>query len=363
MEFIKGNLVFQEIERSIKMGYIGKRQKRPRLPALIMTIFLTILFFLLILFILLSILKEEPKISEEIPKPVQTITETEDDTFPQVTSENTSFTRKEKCYTFLIAASDQSSGNADTIMVITFDTKLSKVGIVSIPRDTLIDPDDGYSSYPKINSTYLKGINNLKSAVSNLLGIPIDFYVTIDVDGFVELVDSVGGIDFDIPVHMSYDDPKQNLHIHFEPGMTHLNGSDALKVCRLRDNNDGTLAYPDYDIGRTRTQQQILIAIGKKVLMNPQNISEYIGIFNQYVKTNLTFRYALWFVDSLMCLNLDQDITVSTLPGDGSVSYKNTRYCYELDQQEAVRIVNELLLPYTTLISSEDMNIFSVKNN
>lgn len=344
------------------MGHIGKRQKKPQLLSLIITSILIILIFLSILFILFNILKEEPKISEEDSKPVQTITETEDDTSPQVTSESTSFTRKEKCYTFLLAASDQSSGNADAIMVITFDTLLSKVGIVSIPRDTLINPDDGYSSYPKINSTYLKGIDNLKAAVSDLLGIPIDFYVTIDVNGFVELVDSVGGIDFDIPVHMSYDDPKQNLHIHFEPGLTHLNGADALKVCRLRDNNDGTLAYPDYDIGRTRTQQQILIAIGKKCLMNPQKISEYIEIFNQYVKTNLTFRNALWFVEPLMRLNLDQDISVSTLPGDGSVSYKNARYCYELDQQEAVRIVNELLLPYTTSISIEDMNIFSVNN-
>ena len=344
------------------MSHMGKRQKKPRLLYLIKTIFLIILLFLLILIILFNILKEEPKISEKTTKPVQTITETENDISPQVSSESASFTRKEKCYTFLIAASDQSSGNADTIMVITFDTKLSKVGIVSIPRDTLINPDDGYSSYPKLNSTYLKGIDNLKSAVSDLLGIPIDFYVTIDVDGFVELVDSVGGIDFDIPVHMSYDDPKQNLHIHFEPGLTHLNGADALKVCRLRDNNDGTLAYPDYDIGRTRTQQQVLIAIGKKVLANPQKISDYIEIFNQYVQTNLTFRNALWFVEPLLGLNLDQDISVSTLPGDGSVSYKNARYCYELNQQETVRIVNELLLPYTAPISIEDMNIFSASN-
>lgn len=345
------------------MGHTGKRQKQNRLLSLTICIFFIIAALLLILFIVFNLLKEEPEIPEEnVSKPVQSIAETNTDSSPQVSSNNRHFTRKDKCYTFLIAASDQSSGNADTIMVITFDTTQSKVGIVSIPRDTLINPDDGYSSYPKLNSTYLKGIDNLVSAVSDLLGIPIDFYVTIDVDGFVELIDSVGGIDFNIPVHMSYDDPKQNLYIHFEPGMTHLNGKDALKVCRLRDNNDGTLAYPDYDIGRTRTQQQVLIAIGKKVLMNPQKINDYIEIFNQYVETNLTFGNALWFVEALLSLDLDQDISVSTLPGDGSVSYKNARYCYELDSQKAVRIVNELLSPYTTPVTLEDMNIFSVSN-
>lgn len=347
------------------MGHMGKRQKKLRLRYLLLNIFFILAALLLVLFIIYSLLKDEPQISDESStKPVQSISELtpESDVSPQISSINNQYSRKEKCYTFLLAASDQSSGNADTIMVITFDTLQSKVGIVSIPRDTLINPDDGFSSYPKINSTYIRGIDNLVAAVSDLLGIPIDFYITIDVNGFVDLVDSIGGVDFNIPVHMSYDDPKQNLYIHFEPGVTHLSGEDALKVCRLRDNNDGTLAYPDYDIGRTRTQQQLLLAICKKVLLNPQKISEYIEIFNQYVETNLTFGNALWFVEPLLDLNLDQDIFVTTLPGDGSVSYKKARYCYELYPDETLEIVNDLLSPYTTPITIEDMNIFSANS-
>lgn len=271
-----------------------------------------------------------------------------------------SLSRKEECYTFLVAASDQSSGNADTIMVLTFDTVQGAVGIVSVPRDTLINPIDGYSTYPKINSTYLKGVNNLSGAISNLLGIPIDYYVTVEVNGFVELIDSIGGIDFNIPVHMSYDDPKQNLHIHFEPGTKHLDGKDALKVCRLRDNNDGTLAYSDYDIGRTRTQQQMIIAVAKKMLSNPQKIKEYIDIFREHVETNLDLGHMLWFSEPFFSLDIEEDVKFATLPGDGTISYRKARYCYELFPEEVIKIVNGLINPYTRPLVREDMNIFTV---
>ena len=115
------------------------------------------------MFLLLNLIKSEP-IVEDNPSSIATNSEDiksePTDTSPEFVHNQTRL-RKDKCYTFLIVASDQSSGNADTIMVLTFDTVAGKVGIVSIPRDTLINPEDGYSTYPKINSTYLKGIDNL----------------------------------------------------------------------------------------------------------------------------------------------------------------------------------------------------------
>ena len=111
--------------------------------------------------------------------------------------------RKENCYTFLVAASDQSSGNADVIMVVMYDAENQNVGIVSIPRDTLVDPSSVSSRFPKINSTYLHGVESLQSTVEDMLGIPLDYYMTFDTSGFVELIDTIGGIDCDVPVHMS----------------------------------------------------------------------------------------------------------------------------------------------------------------
>ena len=188
----------------------------------------------------------------------------------------TGLERKKDTWTFLLAASDQASGNADTIMVGMYDTVNQKAGLVSIPRDTIYHgtrPDGGH--YYKINSTYAYyGAKGMQEAVSELLGIPVDHYVTIDLAGFEAIVNAVDGVDFEIPVPMSYDDPTQDLHIHFQPGMTHLDGQEAMEVCRFRHNNfnEAQVAYTDVD--RTRTQQEILTLIAKKVLSQPQKVGE-----------------------------------------------------------------------------------------
>ena len=162
--------------------------------------------------------------------------------------EQGSHTRREQTYTFLLACPDQVSGNADAIMLVTYDVPNQKIGMLSVPRDTLVD-----ESSPKINSSLHGGIENLQDVVSDLVGYPIDFYITIDLDGFVELVDAVGGVEFDVPVEMYYSDPTQDLNIFFQPGMQHLDGQAAMEVCRFRKNGDGT-GYPLGDTQRDSAQ-------------------------------------------------------------------------------------------------------------
>lgn len=264
--------------------------------------------------------------------------------------------RRENCYTFLLVASDQVSGNADVIMLATYDMAQQTLGIVSIPRDTLLEPGR-FSTFPKLNSVYLQGPEQLRAAVSDLTGIPIDYYVTVNPRGFVELVDTLGGITFDVPIHMSYEDPHQDLSIHFEPGIQHLSGADALKVCRLRQNSDGTLAYPDYDIGRTRTQQQMLSAILKKALLNPQKLPEYMEIFNKNVQTDLSPTTILWFIEPALGL---ENIQSATLPGNGEVTCGSTRYCYQLYPQETLELLNQLVNPYEAPLKMEDLTIYQI---
>ncbi len=275
---------------------------------------------------------------------------------PAPSSTQGDFERRRLCYTFLLVASDQASANADTIMVLTYDTAEQMAGLVSIPRDTLVD-----RRFPKINAVYHDGIEALRDEVSRMLGIPIDYYICVDVDGFVQVVDAVDGIDFDVPIHMAYDDPLQDLYIHFEPGMQHINGKEALAICRLRKNSDGTMAYPDSDIGRTRTQQQLLAAIAKKLLANPQKIFEYIDLWKQYVTTDLKAEHIAWFASSLLNFPLETALSFETLPGDGTVKYKETEWCYELYPEEVLEIVNGMLNPYTKPLTGQDLNIFQVK--
>ena len=268
--------------------------------------------------------------------------------------------RKPYTYTFLLVAKDQVGSNADTMIVCMYDTVNQTVGMVSIPRDTLVERG-------KLNAVYQDGIETLRDTISDMLGIPIDFYVGINMDGFKVLVDELGGIEFNVPVHMSYDDPTQDLYIHYEPGLQHLDGQDVLNVARCRKNSDGPgtypdniySAYPDNDIGRTRTQQQLIAAILKKALSNPQKINSYIEIFLEYVNTDLEFGEMLWFAEPALSFDFENGMTSATLTGDGNTYYPGWgQYCYQLYPEETLETVNQLINPYTEDLTLEDMNIF-----
>lgn len=262
--------------------------------------------------------------------------------------------RKEQTYTFLLACPDQASGNADAIMVVTYDVPNQKLGMLSIPRDTLVNKKN-----PKINSSMHGGIENLQEVVSDLLGIPLDFYVEIDLNGFVELVDAVDGVDFDVPVEMYYNDPTQDLNIFYQPGMQHLTGQQAMEVCRFRHNADGT-GYPLGDIQRSETTRNMMITVAKKVLAlnNIVKITNYFDILQRNVETDLTASNITWFIGQFLNIDLDTGVTGSGLPGDGSVTYKGTRWCYELYPQESLDIINATVNPYTTPLTLDDLNIF-----
>ena len=262
--------------------------------------------------------------------------------------------RKEQTYTFLLACPDQASGNADAIMVVTYDVPNQKLGMLSIPRDTLVNKKN-----PKINSSMHGGIENLQEVVSDLLGIPLDFYVEIDLNGFVELVDAVGGVDFDVPIEMYYNDPTQDLNIFYQPGMQHLTGQQAMEVCRFRHNADGT-GYPLGDIQRSETTRNMMITVAKKVLAlnNIEKITNYFDILQRNVETDLTASNITWFIGQFLNVDLDTGVTGSGLPGDGSVTYKGTRWCYELYPQESLDVINATVNPYTTPLTLDDLNIF-----
>ena len=146
------------------------------------------------------------------------------------------------------------------------------------------------------------------------------------------LVDQIDGVDFDIPINMDYDDPYQDLHIHFTKGPRHLNGQEAMEVVRFRHNNDGT-GYGTEDIGRIGTQQAFLKAVAKQLLQvgNVKNIPALVDIFYTYVKTDLTTGNLVWLGNEALNIGTE-NIHFATLPGDGS-GYYNKQSVYVLDAQ------------------------------
>lgn len=263
-------------------------------------------------------------------------------------------TRREYCYNILVSGLDDDNGGSDTNILVRFDVPSKRIDLVSLPRDTLLHNE--YRNN-KLNFAYAKGGTELlMEQIENLLGVPVDFYVTVNLKGFIALVDQIDGVDFDIPINMDYDDPYQDLHIHFTKGPRHLNGQEAMEVVRFRHNNDGT-GYGTEDIGRIGTQQAFLKAVAKQLLQigNVKNIPALVDIFYTYVKTDLTTGNLVWLGNEALNIGTE-NIHFATLPGDGS-GYYNKQSVYVLDAQATCDLVNEALNPYNEALTLEDMDI------
>ncbi len=258
--------------------------------------------------------------------------------------------RKGGFYTILLSGLDDDNGGSDTNILMAVDTVNGYVYGVSIPRDSKAIID---GKARKINYAYNKGGTELLAdTVSEQLGIPVDYTVSVNLKGFTALVDAIGGVDFDVPINMDYDDPIQNLSIHFKKGVQYLNGADAMRVVRFRHNNDGT-GYGSEDLGRMQTQQKFLKAVAKKMLSFENLISnprKYAEIFGQYVDTDLSVTDLAWFGMQVLGMGVDK-IDFSTLPNEWKYPY------IYLDPDETLALVNTYLNPYVEDRTAEDLNL------
>ena len=258
-------------------------------------------------------------------------------------------TRREYCYNILVSGLDDDNGGSDTNILVRFDVPNKRINLVSLPRDTLLHNE--YRNN-KLNFAYAKGGTELlMEQIENLLGVPVDFYVTVNLKGFIALVDQIDGVDFDIPINMDYDDPYQDLHIHFTKGPRHLNGQEAMEVVRFRHNNDGT-GYGTEDIGRIGTQQAFLKTVFKKMLANPQKITSYAQIFSEYVKTDLAVSELAWFGQQAILMGMDK-LNFETLPGEWSDRLSR----WVIDQEAALELINNGLNPCTADRTLDDLHL------
>jgi LCP family protein required for cell wall assembly len=278
------------------------------------------------------------------------VTSTDSDAAETGTGGESPYQRRDNCWTFLLVGKDKVGANTDSLMYLVYDVENQTVNVASIPRDTRVDTDRKGAAAKKINAAFgAGGMQALKEDVAKTLGLPVDYYIQVDVKGFVALVNAVDGIDFDIPCNMSYDDPAQDLSIHYTKGVTHLNGQQALEVCRFRDNNDGT-GY--YDQGRMETQRNVLKAVAKKILSwdSVTKVNEFVSIFADNVNTDLSLSNLLWFASQALSFDME-NLNTMTLPAEWT-----SPYMY-LDPEQTLEMVNQYLNPYTTDRTADQLDI------
>lgn len=238
--------------------------------------------------------------------------------------------RVEGVYTCLLAGTDDGNGCADTLMLGVFDTNSKTASLLSIPRDTLVEVKDGDH---KINATYaMGGMDLVCEAVEDMLAIPVDFYVSVDLQAFSRIVDEIGGVWFTVPQDMKYEDPYQDLYIDLKAGYQLLDGEHALQLMRFR------AGYSNQDIGRSQTQRNFLVAMVKQTitLSNVSKVTSLIEILNQYVDSDMPLNNMVYFATQSIGMDLNTALESTTLPGDWIYPY------IELRENEVADIVNSL---------------------
>ncbi|MDD3285298.1 MAG: LCP family protein [Patescibacteria group bacterium] len=195
---------------------------------------------------------------------------------------------------------------ADTIMLVSLRPSTKQAALLSIPRDLTAPTDSGV--WRKVNSINAlaeakeegSGGPAMTKSLSSILGTSINYYVSIDFDGFVNIIDELGGVDVNIentfddysyPIRGEEDNPDYYArfeHLHFDQGWQHLDGSLALKYARSRHAS----GLEGSDFARAKRQQLILEAVKTKLLsrntlLKPAMLSRIISELNRNIKTNL----------------------------------------------------------------------------
>lgn len=238
----------------------------------------------------------------------------------------------------------------DTIMVASYNPNTQKATLLSIPRDTYTGSNPAKATaYEKINALYSRKHrpDETLEAVNEITGLNIEYYVVVKTEALIKLVDVIGGVTFNVPIDMNYDDPSQDLHIHLEAGEQLLDGDKSEQILRFRHNNNGT-SYPeeygDNDIGRMRTQREFIMQVVKQTA-KPENIfkiGEILEVAKEYVITNIDFNVAKDYIPYVVEFNTDNLLT-DTLPGTApSWNKTNGVSIFVYDKAKTKELIQEL---------------------
>ena len=252
--------------------------------------------------------------------------------------------------TILVAGTDESGLNTDTLMLVNVDRAEGQISIMSIPRDTKVN-----STYVphKINGAYVAngqgedGMFWLCDYVRKTVGFHPDAYALVDLNCLIELVDLFGGVEFHVPMDMHYEDPAQDLYIHLEEGLQTLDGEGAMGVVRFRK------GYTMQDLERVNVQRNFLMSALSQWLdlKNLPLLPKAISILNEHSMTNLSTSNLLWLAESLLVCGTD-DMMMTTIPHT-----LGSEYVYVKADDSYLELINRYFNPYVKPVSYEDLDI------
>lgn len=229
--------------------------------------------------------------TEEREKFVPVVEEKIDEKTGEISFLNYEFKDKDKRpFTVLLLGTDSNNlkyGRTDTIVLAVVDPKDKKIRLLSFPRDTRMKIA-GTEKIDKVNHAYNNGISTTIATIENYLNIPIDYYMTINLKGFVDLVNEFGGIEVDVEKNMSFHDRLSGSNFSLNKGVQTLNGRQALNYARYRSDGEG-------DFGRNRRQRQVITSMIDQSIdfRNVTKITDIFTILGENARTDLSLNQTL----------------------------------------------------------------------
>lgn len=261
--------------------------------------------------------------------------------------------RKTGASTILIAGTDDGGSRTDTMMLVYVNAVSGELNLISLPRDTLVN-----ASYnvPKLNACYgvnggdEEGMEALMDKVQAIIGFRPDGYVLTNLDAFIDLVDLMGGVEFEVPQDMYYNDPAQDLYIDLKAGLQTLNGEQAMGLVRYRS------GYATADVQRMSVQRDFVSAAIDQwaSLKSIPKLPQALALVQSSLTTDLSTGNIVWLAGALFRANPENMVT-ETLAGDGC--WWNGGSYYALDPAGVAEMVNTYCNPYEQEVTTADLQI------
>ena len=271
--------------------------------------------------------------------------------FEMPVSESSIGQRKEKTATILLCGTDKDGTRTDTMMLVYLDGAENRVGLLSLPRDTLTRTSEGKRA--KLNSAYGRngcgeeGMEWTLNYVERIIGYRPDGYILVDMELVPRIVDLMGGVDVHLDHHIRVH--TDGVEVYVPAGDAHLNGEEVLATLRYR------YGYYNADLGRVEVQRMVITECMKQ-WVSPAKLAllpDALELVQNESLTDLSVGNFLWIGKTI--LTGMNDMTSDTLPGyadmRGGASY------FVLYPDQVAELINESYNPYRTVIDADDLDI------
>ena len=258
---------------------------------------------------------------------------------------------RDGCSAILLAGTDADGTRTDTMMLLYVDKDAGEMNLLSLPRDTYTSME---IDVPKLNAVYSvagggkDGMERLMDYTAECIGYRPDGYILVDLDCFEHLVNIMGGVRFDVPCDMDYDDPAQDLHINLKAGEQKLNGKEAMWVVRYRS------GYALADLQRVQVQRDFMRAALKQWMSLGRiwRSPAAAAVLMANTTTDLSARELAWIAKTAKSIGTGNMYT-ETLPGEAA--YIDEGSYYVLWPETTADLVNEHFNPYREDVSASDI--------